>query len=230
MGGSARPAILLAWSPGYEAGHALADVLFGDVNPSGKLPVSLPRSVGQEPLNYAELPNGRPATGDLSHLPWDGGEKYESRYLDEENSPLYPFGWGLSYTQFRYSDMTISRSEIPLRQFQATGSKPVVTVSVTVKNIGNRTGAEVAQLYLRNTVASVAQPIRQLKGFTRVTLAPGEETRIEFPLGYDDLSFYNRESKRIIEPTTYKVWVGGNSLAAVGSSLSDRVNARSPTL
>ncbi len=105
------PAILEAWSPGIEGGHAVADVLFGDVNPSGKLPAGLPRSVGQEPLYYAQLPTGRPAHGDLSHLPQNAGEKFMSRYMDEENSALFPFGWGLSYTRFSYAQPTIDRGE-----------------------------------------------------------------------------------------------------------------------
>ena len=123
------PAILEAWSPGIEAGHAVADVLFGDVNPSGKLPASLPRAVGQEPLYYAQMPTGRPAHGDLSHLPRNSGEKFVSRYMDEENSALFPFGWGLSYTRFSYSEPTISRAEVPLREVLAD-HKPVVTLGV----------------------------------------------------------------------------------------------------
>jgi len=213
------PAILLGWSPGIEAGHALADVLLGDVNPSGKLPVSLPRAVGQEPLFYAQLPTGREASGDLSHLPRNGVEKFQSRYLDEENSPLYPFGWGLSYTRFSYAQPTVSRVEVPVREVLTNGYRPVVTVGVDVRNTGSVAGTEVVQLYLRNTVASVSQPVRELKGFTRVTLAPGEQKHLEFPLGFDELNFYNAEVKRTVEPTTYKIWVGGNSLATAETTL-----------
>lgn len=213
------PAILLAWSPGIEAGHAVADALFGDVNPSGKLPVSLPRSVGQEPLYYAQLPTGRPARGDLSHMPRNSDEKFMSRYVDEDNSALFPFGWGLSYTRFSYAQPTVSRAEVPLREVLASGHTPVVTVGVDVKNTGSVAGTEVVQLYIRNTAASVEQPVRELKGFARVALAPGEQKHVEFPLGFDELNFYNAEIRRTVEPTTYTIWVGGSSLATAQTSL-----------
>jgi beta-glucosidase len=213
------PAILEAWSPGIAAGPALTDVLFGDVNPSGKLPASLPRAVGQEPLYYAQLPTGRPAHGDLSHMPRNSEEKFISRYLDEENSALYPFGWGLSYTRFGYSQPTVSRAEVPVREVIASGHKPVVTVGVDVRNTGSVAGTEVVQLYIRNTAASVSQPVRELKGFARVTLAAGESKHVEFPLGFDELNFYNVEIKRTVEPTTYTIWVGGSSLATAQTSL-----------
>jgi beta-glucosidase len=213
------PAILEAWSPGIEAGPAVADVLFGDVNPSGKLPASLPRAVGQEPLYYAQLPTGRPANVDLSHMPRSGGEKFVSRYLDEGNSALYPFGWGLSYTSFSYSQPTISRAEVPLSVVLASGHKPAVTVGVDVKNTGSAAGTEVVQLYIRNTAASVSQPVRELKGFARVALNPGETKHVEFSLGFDELNFYNADVKRTVEPTTYKIWVGGSSLATAETSL-----------
>jgi beta-glucosidase len=213
------PAILEAWSPGIEAGHAVADVLFGDVNPSGKLPASFPRAVGQEPLYYAQLPTGRPAHGDLSHLPRNPGEKFMSRYLDEENTALFPFGWGLSYASFSYSQPTISRAELPVREILASAHKAAVTVGVDVKNSGTVAGTEVVQLYIRNTAASVEQPVRELKGFAHVTLAPGETKHVDFPLGFDELNFYNAEIKRTVEPTTYKIWVGGSSLATAETSL-----------
>lgn len=207
------PAILEAWSPGMEGGHAIADVLFGDVNPSAKLPASLPRAVGQEPLYYAQMPTGRPAHGDLSHLPANAAEKFQSRYMDEENSALFPFGWGLSYTQFSYSKPTVTRTEVPLKEVFASSHTPVLKVGVDVKNTGNVAGAEVVQLYLRNNGASVEQPVRELKGFARVQLAPGESKHLEFPLGFNELSFYNAEVKRTVEATHYDVWVGGSSLA-----------------
>jgi beta-glucosidase len=212
-------AILEAWSPGIEAGHAVADAIFGDVNPSGKLPSSFPRAVGQEPLYYAQLPTGRPAHGDLSHVPLNREERFMSRYLDEENSALFPFGWGLSYTRFSYAQPTISRAEVPVQEVLAPGHNPVVTVGVDVRNTGSVAGTEVVQLYIRNTVASVEQPVRELKGFARVTLAPGEQKHVEFPLGFDELNFYNVEVKRTVEPTTYKIWVGGSSLATAETSL-----------
>ncbi len=207
------PAILQAWSPGIETGPAIVDTLFGQNNPSGKLPASFPRAVGQEPLYYSQLPTGRLAKGDLSHMPYTSDEKFQSRYVDEENSALYPFGWGLSYTRFTYSQPAISRAEVPVKELEKDGRKPVVTVSIDVKNVGSVAGTEVVQLYTRNTFASVEQPLRELKGFKRVTLAPGEEKRVEFTLGFNELSFINVESKRVVEPTTYDVWVGGSSLA-----------------
>ena len=213
------PAILEAWSPGVEAGHALANVLFGDVNPSGKLPSSFPRAVGQEPLYYAQLPTGRPAHGDLSHMPRDAGEKFMSRYMDEENSALFPFGWGLSYTRFSYTQPTISRGDVPLQEILASKNGPVATVGVDVKNTGSVAGTEVVQMYIRNTAASVEQPVRELKGFARVTLAPGESKHVEFPVGFDELNFYNAEMQRTVEPTTFKIWVGGSSLAAAETAL-----------
>ena len=213
------PAILEAWNPGVEAGHAVADLLFGDVNPSGKLPASFPRAVGQEPLYYAQLPTGRPAHGDLSHLPRIPEEKFVSRYMDEENSALFPFGWGLSYTRFSYAQPTVSRAVVPVREVVASGPKPVVTVGVEVRNTGRVAGTEVVQLYIRNTAASVEQPVRELKGFARVQLAPGEQKQVEFPLGFDELNFYNAEMQRTVEPTTYTIWVGGSSLATAETSL-----------
>jgi beta-glucosidase len=211
------PAIVEAWSPGVEAGHALADVLFGDVNPAGKLPVSLPRAVGQEPLYYAQLPTGRPAHGDLSRMPRNSEEKFMSRYVDEENSALFPFGWGLSYTRFSYGKPTISRNEVPVGEILAV-HKPVASVGVDVTNTGNVAGAEVVQLYLRNTAASVEQPVRELKGFARIQLAPGETRHVDFPLGFDELSFFDAGIKRTVEPTIYKIWVGGSSLATAETS------------
>jgi len=212
------PAIVEAWSPGIEAGPAVADVLFGDVNPSGKLPASLPRAVGQEPLYYAQLPTGRPAHGDLSQMPRNSDEKFVSRYMDEENSALFPFGWGLSYTRFSYSKPTVSRAEVPVGEVLAE-HKSVITIGADVTNTGGVAGTEVVQLYIRNTSASVEQPVRELKGFTRVQLGPGETKHVDFPIGLDELSFYNVEVKRTVEPTTYDIWVGGNSLATAETSL-----------
>jgi beta-glucosidase len=211
------PAILEAWSPGIEAGPAVADVLFGDVNPSGKLPANLPRAVGQEPLYYDQLPTGRPAHGDLSHMPRNSEEKFQSRYIDEENSALFPFGWGLSYTRFSFSKPTVSQAEVPVREV-LDDHKPVTMVGVDVTNTGSVAGTEVVQLYIRDTVASVEQPVRELKGFARVQLAPGETKHVTFPLGFDELSFYDVEVKRTVEPTTYDIWVGGSSLATAETS------------
>ena len=212
------PAIVEAWSPGIEAGHAVEDVLFGDVNPSGKLPASFPRSVGQEPIYYAQTPTGRPARGDLSRMPRNISEKFISRYMDEENSALFPFGWGLSYTRFAYSQPKLDRIEVPVREINSD-HKPLVNLSVDVKNTGSVAGTEVVQLYIRNTSASVEQPLRDLKGFTRISLAPGESKTVTFPIGFDELNFYNAELRETVEPTTYDLWVGGNSLAAAETEL-----------
>jgi beta-glucosidase len=207
------PAILEAWNPGHEGGHALTDILFGDVNPSAKLPASLPRAVGQEPLYYAQMPTGRPArNADLTHMPANSEEKYLSRYVDEQNSALFPFGWGLSYTKFGYSTPTVDRESIPVREVMAART-PVVKVGVDVRNTGSVAGTEVVQLYLRIPNVSVEQPVRELKGFTRVTLAPGESKHVEFPIGFDELNFYNVDLKQVVEPTTYDLWIGGSSLA-----------------
>jgi len=212
------PAILEAWYPGIEAGPALADILFGDTDPSGKLPVSFPRAVGQEPLYLSQLPTGRPATGvNLSHPPTNSLEKYVSRYIDVPNSPLYPFGHGLSYTRFDYSPVTLSSNSVPLAQVmlgvgQGTG-KPAVEATTTVRNTGAVAGTEVAQLYLEMRGASVEEPVRVLKGFERVTLQPGESKQVEFPLGFSELSFINAKSQRVAEPAKYTVFIGGSSQA-----------------
>jgi beta-glucosidase len=164
------------------------------------------------------MPTGRPAHVDLSHMPRNSEEKFLSRYIDEENSALFPFGWGLSYTRFSYSQPTVNRAEVPVREVLANRG-PVATVAVDVKNTGSVAGTEVAQLYIRNTAASVEQPVRELKGFARITLAPGETKHVTFPLGFDELNFYNVEAKRTVEPTTYTIWVGGSSLATAETSL-----------
>ncbi len=215
------PAIVQAWFPGIEAGHAVADVLFGTVNPSAKLTSSFPRAVGQEPLYYAQLPTGRPAHGDLNHFPTDSGQKYMSRYLDVNNSAQFPFGWGLSYTSFRFSQPTLSQAEIAAASLKP-GDAAKVQVSFTVTNTGNRAGTEVAQLYIRNTAASVEQPVRQLEGFARVTLQPGESKTITLPLGFDELNFWNAQSHQVVEPTTYQIFVGDSSLADLSTSLTVR--------
>ena len=210
------PAIVEAWFLGDEAGPAIASVLFGDANPSGRVPLSFPRAVGQEPLYYAQLPTGRPADGrDL--VPSDGakGTKFFSRYLDVRNDALFPFGYGLSYTRFTYSDVKVSAATLPLSTVNQPGnSAPLITVTATLKNVGARAGEEVAQVYVRNNGASVSQPVRQLKGFQRVALQPGESKQVTFTLGFNELSFYNAESKLVVEPTHYAVWVGGSSIAS----------------
>jgi beta-glucosidase len=205
------PAILEAWFPGVQAGPALVRVLFGDVNPSGRLTVSCPRSVGQEPLYYNPLNTGRPATGlDLSRPP-DGSveEKFKSRYIDEHNLPLFPFGFGLSYTTFEYSRPTVSAASVSVDALNRGHTS--IRVSAEVRNTGRRAGEEVVQLYIRLRGTSVARPVRELKGFQRLALAPNESRRVEFTLGRDDLSFWNIEMKNEVEPAELTIWVGPDS-------------------
>ena len=209
------PTILEAWFPGIEAGPALLSVLSGEVNLSGRLPVEFPYNVGQEPLYLAQLPTGRPAGDtDLTHPPTIGAEKYLSRYIDSPNAPVYPFGWGLSYAQFAYTNVKIDHT--------GGTSKDVgeVTVGVDVKNVSTVAGTEIAQLYLHDTVASVSQPVRELKGFHRLTLQPGESQHLEFKLGFDDLAFYNVDVKRVVEPGAFDVFVGGSSAAEKAGSFT----------
>ena len=219
------PAIVEAWYPGMEAGNAVADVLFGDANPSGKITATFPRAVGQEPIFYNQLPTGRPPVDvDLDHPPVSGAEKYFSRYIDEENAPLYPFGFGLSYTTFAYGPLSVSQPKISAQKLL---HPPVgrlfpppkdVRIGVDVKNTGKAAGTEIAQLYLRTTGGTVEEPVRELKGFERVTLQPGEVRHLEFTLGRDELQHYDVNMQRTIEPAHIDVWIGGSSLATQTAS------------
>jgi beta-glucosidase len=207
------PAIMAVWFPGTEAGNAVANVLFGDVAPSGKLTMSFPRAVGQEPLYYNQFPTGRPpGDADLTKPPGHD-TAFISRYIDVANDALYPFGHGLSYTAFGYSDVQVSRAKIPVAEANHAGATHLVSVTATVKNTGQRAGTEVVQLYVRNLGASVEQPVRSLQGFQRVALQPGESKRVTFQLGFPELSFWNAHSQQVVEPTQYTVWVGGSSTA-----------------
>jgi len=194
------PAILETWFGGTQAGNAIADVLFGDVNPGGKLPVTFPRAVGQLPLYYNYKSTGRPP---------DANNKYTSKYLDVPWTPLYPFGFGLSYTQFKFTNLQLSA-----RQISRDGS---LNVSVDVENIGKRAGDEVVQLYIRDVAASVTRPVKELKGFQRITLQAGEKRRIELKLTASQLGFYNRAMKFVVEPGEFKVMVGPNSAELIES-------------
>lgn len=187
------PALLEAWFPGTEGGHALADVLFGQTSPGGKLPVSFPRTVGQVPLYYAHKSTGRPPSAG----------KYTSKYLDVPVTPLFPFGYGLSYTTFELRDLEVVPARIP--------PEGRVTVGVTVANTGPREGDEVVQLYLQDVASSVTRPVKELRGFRRVTLRPGEERRLKFELGSDELGFYDRSMRWVVEPGTFKVWAATSS-------------------
>lgn len=188
------PAIVEAWYLGVQMGPAVADVLFGDYNPGGKLPISVPRTVGQVPVYYNHKNTGRPP---------DEKEKYTSKYSDVPWTPLYPFGHGLSYTRFEYSNLRLSAARI-----RASDS---LTVSVEVTNTGDRAGDEVVQLYLRDDVASLTRPVKELRGFRRVTLKPGQRRTVTFVLGRDDLGFHGPDLRRIVEPGTFTVFVGTSS-------------------
>ncbi|MEM2092477.1 MAG: fibronectin type III-like domain-contianing protein, partial [Candidatus Bathyarchaeia archaeon] len=188
------PAIIETWFLGVQAGYAIADVIFGDYNPGGKLPVTFPRTVGQVPIYYNHKNTGRPPLPDV---------KWTSKYLDIPYTPLFPFGHGLSYTRFEYSGLEISPVEV--------GANDTVKVRFRGRNVGDREGDEVAQLYIRDPVASVTRPVKELKGFKRVTLKPGEEKTIEFTLMLEDLSFLNSEMKRVVEPGEFRVMVGSSS-------------------
>jgi beta-glucosidase len=195
------PAILETWFGGTQAGNAIADVLFGDVSPGGKLPVTFPRAVGQVPLYYAHKNTGRPP---------DPANKYTSKFLDVPVTPLYPFGFGLSYTAFRLTNLRLNAPSI-----RPDGQ---IKVSVDVENIGGRAGDEVVQLYLRDLVASVTRPLKELKGFVRIALKPGEQRRVEFTLASEQLGFYNRDLRFVVEPGEFRVFVGTNSAEGLEAS------------
>jgi len=204
------PAILEAWFPGIQAGPALVRTLFGDVNPSGRLTTTFPRAVGQEPLYYNAMNTGRPAGDvDLTRPPNGAGEKYRSRYIDEQSSPLFPFGYGLSYTKFQYSSPSLSAQSLTAASLNSGSS--ILTVSGEVKNTGSRGGSEVVQLYIRQIGTSVTRPVRELKGFQKISLAPGESKKVEFKLGKDELAFWNIDMKNVVEPAKVTVWIGPNS-------------------
>lgn len=195
------PAILNVWFAGSEAGFAIADVLFGDVNPSGKLTSTFPRSVGQVPIYYNSKNTGRPLVNKEGKF-----EKFRSNYIDERNEPLFPFGYGLSYTKFDYSNLKISSDKIN------SGGK--VTVSIDVANTGNFDGKETVQLYIKDVVGSVTRPVRELKGFQKITLKKGEKQTVTFNISEEDLKFYNSDLKFVAEPGQFEVFVGGNSNAS----------------
>jgi len=195
-------AVLYAWHPGTYGGPAIVDLLFGDRSPSGKLPVTFPRTVGQVPIYYSHLNTGRPAPPGESGIPLGtplDPTGYTSRYLDVDVTPEYPFGYGLSYTRFEYS---------PARASAAGGT---ITVTAEVTNAGGREGDEVAQLYVRDLVASVARPVRELKGFRRLRLKPGEKQTVSFTLERKDLAFYNQAMQLVTEPGEFEAWIAPDS-------------------
>jgi beta-glucosidase len=196
------PAILEAWYPGTEGGNAVADVLFGDVNPGGKLPVSWPRTAGSEPLYYNHT---------LTHEPEDGPQ-FTSRYWDINSKPLYPFGYGLSYSTFKFANLQLSKSSL--------GVGDATEVSVNVTNTGSVAGDAVAQIYIHQRYGSASRPVRQLKGFERIALQPGETKTLKFPLGKDELKYWNPQTKEwIVEPSEFDVWAGEDSKASLHADL-----------
>jgi beta-glucosidase len=184
------PAVLEAWLPGEEGGEAVADVLFGETNPGGKLPMTFPRSVGQVPIYYGHKPSG-------------GRSHWKTTYVDLSNKPLFPFGYGLSYTTFSLTDLRLDRC-----QAQAGD---VVQVSVGVTNTGDRPGDEVVQLYVRDEIATVTRPLKELKGFRRLHLGPGERRTVTFDLAVDQLAFLDRDLRWVVEPGAIQVMVGTSS-------------------
>lgn len=188
------PAVVESWFLGTQTGNAIADVLFGDFNPCGKLPVSFPRYVGQIPVNYNFKSTGRPYNGD---------QKFTSRYIDYSNYPLYPFGYGLSYTEFRYSSLVLDKTKI--------GKNENIKASIDVANTGRITGKEVVQLYIRDLFSSVTRPVKELRGFQKIELKPGETKKVEFTITPEMLSFLDINLDKTIEPGEFHVMIGGNS-------------------
>jgi beta-glucosidase len=184
------PAVLEAWVPGEEGGNAVADVLFGDYNPGGKLPVSLPVTVGQVPVYYNHKPSG-------------GRSHWKGDYVGTSTKPLFPFGHGLSYTRFDYTNLTINPPQ--------ASAADTVRLSIDVANVGARSGEEMVQLYVRDVVASVTRPVQELKGFKRVALAPGEKKTLTFELAVSQLAFYDRAMAFVVEPGTIEVTIGSSS-------------------
>jgi beta-glucosidase len=211
-------AILAAWFPGVEAGPALVRTLYGDSNPSGRLTASFPRSVGRLPLYYNQLSTGRPLPPDFDPGATSPAVKYKSRYIDQANTPLYPFGFGLSYTSFSYGPVQLEASTYAAAELNAGKARVKVTTEVT--NSGTRPGEEVVQLYISQRGTSVARPVRELKGFRRVALEPGETRTVEFALGRDELAFWNIDMENVVEPAELKIWVAGSSATGTAAELT----------
>lgn len=220
------PAILAVWFPGVQAGPALANVLFGDVAPSGKLVVSWPRTVGQIPIYYNALNTGRPADDfDLTHPPGNSLEKYISRYIDEQNSPQFPFGFGLSYSSLEYSQTQVDLAKLSASALNAklrrapADNAPRATASANVKNTGNRAVDEIVQLYIRLTGTSMEEPVRKLVGFKRISLAAGETQTVSFPLGGDAFSFWDMQNNLRVEPSHVQLWISPDSSRGLPAEL-----------
>ena len=201
------PSILNVWFPGSEAGLSISDVLFGYINPSGKLTATFPRNVGQVPLFYNHKNTGRPLGNSEGHF-----EKFKSNYIDARNEPLYPFGFGLSYTTFKYGEIKLDKTSI--------SSKDTVTVSVDITNTGDYDGKEVAQLYVRDVVGSVTRPVKELKGFEKIFLKKGETKTVTFTISVEDLKFYNTNLDFVAEPGDFQVTIGANSNVAFKNTIT----------
>ena len=220
------PAVVAAWFPGIQAGPALVRTLFGDADPSGRLVVSWPRSVGQEPLYYDALNTGRPARNvDLTRPPRNIQEKYVSRYIDEQNSPQVPFGFGLSYTTFRYGNLHVDKTQISAKtlneelEAREHRQSAALSASADITNTGTRPGVETVQCYLRFQGTSVAQPVRALTKFQRITLAPGETRRVTFLLGSNAFAIWNDQQKFAVEPAKVTLWIAPDSSQGVQATL-----------
>jgi beta-glucosidase len=211
-------AVVEVWSPGVQAGPAIVRTLFGEATPSGKLTVSWPRAIGQIPIYYNALNTGRPpGNRDLNRPPKNGDERFASRYIDEQNAPQFPFGFGMSYTDFSYSAPEISTKKLSAKILQAelrtnpAAAKPILTVTADVSNTGKTAADEVVQLYVRLQGTSVEEPVRKLKGFQRVSLAPGETKKVTFPLGADAFALWNINNEYTVEPSLVHIWVSPDS-------------------
>lgn len=220
------PAVAAVWFPGVQAGPALVRVLYGDANPGGRLVVSWPRSVGQEPLYYDALSTGRPADKyDLARPAKDGDEKFVSRYIDEQNSPQFPFGFGLSYTIYRYENPGVDKASLSAKNLNEElragegSANTVLNVSAEITNTGARAGEETVQLYLRLQGTSVTLPVRALVGFQKVSLAPGETKKVKFPLGPEAFAFWDDQNKFAAEPARATLWIGPDSSRGVQATL-----------
>ena len=193
------PAILETWFGGTQAGNGIADILFGDVNPSGKITMSFPRNTGQIPVFYNCKNTGRPTR------PKEPDEKYVSRYLDCPNTPLYPFGFGLSYTSFSYSGI------------RAVVSGNTISVYASVKNTGKSDGEEIVQFYVQDKIGSITRPLKELKGFKKLLIRKGETVNVEFTITADELSFYHSDLKKYWEPGEFNAFIGGNSASVISA-------------
>ncbi len=194
------PAILMAWQGGIRSGRAVADILYGEVNPSGRLTASFPRTEGQIPVYYAHKSTGRPVN-ERGVIQFNRAHKV--KYLDESDLPLYGFGYGLTYTAFEYADLAVETPEVPI--------DGIVTVSVTVRNTGERAGDEVVQLYVQDLIGEVTRPVRELKGFCKISLQPGESRRVTLNVPASELGFHGLAMSYIVEPGEFKIWVGPNA-------------------